>query len=56
MSELIVDEHPQIIALIISYLDFSMGADVLNLLPDDLQQKLSPYCNRNGSTGRVDET
>jgi flagellar motor switch protein FliG len=37
ISELIVDEHPQIIALIISYLDFSMGADVLNLLPDDLQ-------------------
>ena len=40
ISELIVDEHPQIIALIISYLDFSMGADVLNLLPDDLQPEI----------------
>ena len=40
ISELIVDEHSQIIALIISYLDFSMGADVLNLLPDDLQPEI----------------
>lgn len=40
ISELIVDEHPQIIALIISYLEFSMGADVLNLLPDDLQPEI----------------
>ena len=40
ISELIVDEHPQIIALIISYLDFFMGADVLNLLPDDLQPEI----------------
>ncbi|MAA77270.1 MAG: flagellar motor switch protein FliG [Rhodobiaceae bacterium] len=40
ISELIVDEHPQIIALIISYLDFSMGADVLNLLPDELQPEI----------------
>lgn len=37
ISELIIDEHPQIIALIVSYLDFSLGADVLILLPDDLQ-------------------
>ena len=40
ISELILDEHPQIIALIISYLEFSMGADVLNLLPDDLQPEI----------------
>ena len=37
ISELIVDEHPQIKALIISYLDFSLGADVLTLLPDEIQ-------------------
>ena len=37
ISELIVDEHPQIIALIISYLDAAMGADVLNMLPEELQ-------------------
>ncbi|MEL0072578.1 MAG: FliG C-terminal domain-containing protein, partial [Rhodobiaceae bacterium] len=28
---------PQIIALIISYLDYAMGADVLNQLPEDIQ-------------------
>ncbi|MBL6622645.1 MAG: flagellar motor switch protein FliG [Alphaproteobacteria bacterium] len=37
ISELIVDEHPQIIALVISYLDYGLGADVLGLLPEDLQ-------------------
>ena len=37
ISELILDEHPQIKALIISYLDFGLGADVLTLLPDDIQ-------------------
>lgn len=37
ISELVIDEHPQIIALIISYLDFSLAADVLGLLPEDLQ-------------------
>ena len=37
ISELIIDEHPQIKALIISYLDFALGADVLTLLPDDIQ-------------------
>ena len=30
-ADLILDEHPQIIALIISYLDSALGADVLNL-------------------------
>ena len=33
----ILDEHPQIIALIISYLDSGLGADVLNLLPEEMQ-------------------
>jgi flagellar motor switch protein FliG len=37
ISELIIDEHPQIKALIISYLEFGLAADVLTLLPDDLQ-------------------
>jgi flagellar motor switch protein FliG len=37
ISELIIDEHPQITALIISYLDFGLGADVLTLLPDEIQ-------------------
>ena len=37
ISELIIDEHPQIKALIISYLDFGFGADVLTLLPDEIQ-------------------
>jgi len=37
IAELITDEHPQIIALVISYLDFGVGADVLGLLPEDVQ-------------------
>ena len=37
IAELIIDEHPQIIALIISYLDFGLGADVLGQLPEDQQ-------------------
>ncbi|MEK9850086.1 MAG: flagellar motor switch protein FliG [Candidatus Puniceispirillum sp.] len=37
IAELIVDEHPQIIALVISYLDYGVGADVLGLLPEGLQ-------------------
>ncbi|MDC0461702.1 flagellar motor switch protein FliG [Alphaproteobacteria bacterium] len=37
IADLILDEHPQIIALIISYLDSALGADVLNLLPEDMQ-------------------
>ena len=40
ISELIVDEHPQIIALIISYLDAGLGADVLGLLPENLQSEV----------------
>jgi flagellar motor switch protein FliG len=40
IAELIVDEHPQIIALIISYLDYGLGADVLGLLPTKLQPEV----------------
>ena len=40
ISELIADEHPQIIALIISYLDAGLGADVLGLLPENLQSEV----------------
>lgn len=35
--ELIADEHPQIIALVISCLDYKLAADVLMLLPEDMQ-------------------
>jgi flagellar motor switch protein FliG len=37
ISELIMDEHPQIIALVIACLDYGLGADVLSLLPDAQQ-------------------
>ena len=37
IAELIIDEHPQIIALVISYLDFGLGADVLGQLPEEQQ-------------------
>ena len=40
VAELISDEHPQIIALIISYLDAGLGADVLGLLPENLQSEV----------------
>lgn len=40
ISELIADEHPQIIALVISYLDAGLGADVLGLLPENLQSEV----------------
>ena len=33
IAELISDEHPQIISLVISYLEFGLAADVLGLLP-----------------------
>ena len=32
IAELISDEHPQIISLVISYLEFGLAADVLGLL------------------------
>ncbi|MEK9552207.1 MAG: flagellar motor switch protein FliG [Alphaproteobacteria bacterium] len=37
IAELIIDEHPQIIALVISSLDFGLGADVLGQLPEEQQ-------------------
>ena len=37
IAELVVDEHPQIIALIMSYLDAGLASDVLLSLPDELQ-------------------
>ena len=40
ISELIIDEHPQIVALIISYLDYGLAADVLGLLPIELQPEV----------------
>ena len=40
IAELIIDEHPQIIAQIISYLDAGQAADVLGLLPDGMQPEI----------------
>ncbi|MFC7704896.1 flagellar motor switch protein FliG [Plastorhodobacter daqingensis] len=37
IAELIGDEHPQIIALIVAYLDYGLAADVLQLLPVEVQ-------------------
>ena len=37
IAEMVLDEHPQIISLIISYLEPSVGADVMNMLPVELQ-------------------
>ena len=40
ISELISDEHPQIIALIISYLDPAQASDVLVMLDEKLQPEI----------------
>ena len=40
VAELISDEHPQIMALIISYLEAGVAADVLVLLPEDVQSDI----------------
>ena len=40
IAELISDEHPQIISLVISYLEFGLAADVLGLLPHTYNQIL----------------
>jgi len=37
IAEMVSGEHPQIIAIIISHLDYAIGADVLIQLPEDLQ-------------------
>ncbi len=40
ITDLIIDEHPQIIALVISYLEPGIAADVLNLLPEKNQSDI----------------
>jgi|TARA_B110000908_G_C10105677_1_gene380654 flagellar motor switch protein FliG len=40
ITDLIIDEHPQIIALIISYLEPSTASDVLNFLPEKNQSDI----------------
>ncbi len=40
VAELISDEHPQIMSLIISYLEAGVAADVLVLLPEDVQSDI----------------
>ena len=40
VAELISDEHPQIMALIISYLEAGVAADVLVLLPEETQSDI----------------
>ena len=40
IAELILEEHPQIISLIISYLEPGIAADVLNLLPENIQSDI----------------
>ena len=40
IAELISDEHPQIIALIVSYLDPAQGSDVLAMLDEKLQPEI----------------
>ena len=40
IAELISDEHPQIVALVVSYLDSGQGADVLGLLPENIQAEV----------------
>ena len=44
-ARLISDEHPQIISLVISYLEFGLAADVLGLLPHSYNQISSENCN-----------
>jgi flagellar motor switch protein FliG len=40
IAEMIEHEHPQIIGLIIAHLDYAIAADVLILLPDDIQHEV----------------
>jgi flagellar motor switch protein FliG len=40
IAELVADEHPQIIALLMSYLDYGQASDVLTMLPEDLQPEV----------------
>jgi flagellar motor switch protein FliG len=40
IAEMIGGEHPQIIGIIIAHLDYAVGADVLVLLPEELQHEV----------------
>jgi flagellar motor switch protein FliG len=40
IAELVQDEHPQIVALIVSYLDYGLASDVLGLLDINLQSEV----------------
>jgi flagellar motor switch protein FliG len=40
IAEMIENEHPQIIGLIIAHLDYAVAADVLILLPEDIQHEV----------------
>lgn len=40
IAELILDEHPQIIALVVASLNYAQAADVLKLLPEEVQPEI----------------
>ncbi len=40
IAEMIENEHPQIIGLIVAHLDYAIAADVLILLPEDIQHEV----------------
>ena len=40
IAELISTEHPQIISLVLSYLDHDLAAEVLQFIPEDLQPEI----------------
>ena len=40
IAEMIESEHPQIIGLVIAHLDYAVAADVLGLLPEDIQHEV----------------
>jgi flagellar motor switch protein FliG len=40
ISEMIASEHPQIIAIVLSFLDYDVAADVLRFLPDTVRPEV----------------
>jgi flagellar motor switch protein FliG len=40
ISEMIVNEHPQIIAIVLSFLDYDVAADVIRFLPKNLRPEV----------------
>jgi flagellar motor switch protein FliG len=40
ISEMIASEHPQIIAIVLSFLDYDVAADVIRFLPDSLRPEV----------------